>query len=198
MSATQRLPAGRPDLYSKRRGDTVREATCAKCSARFLKYKTKKPARDYCSRACQFSHRTGALNPKWKGGTVRDLACKQCGQLFKLQIAAMTRNRGQYCSKACKFAANTLPGTPREKKRQYQRNRDLRERVARSIRHHTLSEWKALLARHGGRCVKCGSSDRIERDHIIPISKGGDDSIENIQPLCKRCNCSKHNKIEAT
>lgn len=48
---------------------------------------------------------------------------------------------------------------------------------------------------HGKSCLCCGSSNNIHLDHIIPISKGGENSIENIQPLCRGCNISKHNKI---
>ena len=47
----------------------------------------------------------------------------------------------------------------------------------------------------GGACVMCGSVDRIEVDHIIPLSKGGTNHIDNLQPLCKRCNSAKGNRI---
>ena len=52
-----------------------------------------------------------------------------------------------------------------------------------------------VLARDGARCVMCGSSDGIHFDHIIPVVKGGDNTIDNIQILCKGCNLRKHDKI---
>lgn len=43
-------------------------------------------------------------------------------------------------------------------------------------------------------CVFCGSKERIELDHIIPIARGGQHSEGNLQPLCKSCNSSKSDK----
>ncbi len=46
-----------------------------------------------------------------------------------------------------------------------------------------------------GRCVKCGSQENLEFDHIIPFSKGGANTYRNLQILCKKCNIEKSNKI---
>lgn len=53
----------------------------------------------------------------------------------------------------------------------------------------------AVYTRDGGRCVYCGSTDKLQIDHIIPFSKGGVDTVENFQILCQRCNIEKSNKI---
>ncbi len=53
----------------------------------------------------------------------------------------------------------------------------------------------AVWIRDGGRCVECGCSDYIEFDHIIPVAKGGANTVNNIQLLCRRCNGAKGARI---
>ena len=52
---------------------------------------------------------------------------------------------------------------------------------------------KIVYSRDGGVCKCCGSSSRLEYDHITPYSCGGSSDVSNIQLLCKRCNRSKSN-----
>ena len=53
-------------------------------------------------------------------------------------------------------------------------------------------EWKKLKNRYGNKCLCCGRSDlRLEADHIIPVSRGGTNDRDNIQPLCHPCNVKK-------
>jgi len=49
--------------------------------------------------------------------------------------------------------------------------------------------------RDQGKCVECGSNERLEFDHIIPVSKGGSNTARNIQLLCENCNRSKGAEI---
>lgn len=49
--------------------------------------------------------------------------------------------------------------------------------------------------RDGGKCVKCGSQEKIEFDHIVPFSKGGSNTYRNLQILCEQCNRGKSNNI---
>jgi 5-methylcytosine-specific restriction endonuclease McrA len=42
-----------------------------------------------------------------------------------------------------------------------------------------------------GQCVKCGSPERSEFDHIIPIAEGGSSTERNLQLLCESCNRAK-------
>ena len=56
-----------------------------------------------------------------------------------------------------------------------------------------LQVWQ----RDRGRCIRCGSTNNLHFDHIIPYSKGGSSLVaENIQLLCARHNIAKRDKIE--
>ena len=52
--------------------------------------------------------------------------------------------------------------------------------------------WKRLraqvIARDGGQCVKCGSTEQLEADHIQPRATGGQHTPDNLRTLCRRCN----------
>lgn len=43
-------------------------------------------------------------------------------------------------------------------------------------------------------CAICKSADRLNIDHIIPVSKGGRNEINNVQILCFKCNRKKSDK----
>ncbi|WP_036900608.1 MULTISPECIES: HNH endonuclease [Prochlorococcus] len=54
---------------------------------------------------------------------------------------------------------------------------------------------KNLLQRDNNCCQYCGyTGDKLSIDHIIPRSRGGDDSWENVTTACLTCNVSKGNR----
>ena len=60
---------------------------------------------------------------------------------------------------------------------------------------------RVLLEKAGWKCQICGKSLTLAEahvDHIIPFSKGGKTSPENLQILCEECNKKKSNKIITT
>jgi len=63
-----------------------------------------------------------------------------------------------------------------------------RERIPDEVK---IAVWR----RDNGCCVRCGSRVNLEYDHIISISKGGSNTLRNIELLCEKCNRIKSNKI---
>lgn len=53
-----------------------------------------------------------------------------------------------------------------------------------------------VFARDSYRCRACGSTEHLEADHIIPISKGGGNELDNLQTLCRPCNRRKGAKLD--
>ena len=60
---------------------------------------------------------------------------------------------------------------------------------------YTNEEWVALCAKYGNICVWCDRKVKLTVDHIVPLAQGGSNDINNIQPLCRRCNAEKGNRI---
>ncbi len=59
----------------------------------------------------------------------------------------------------------------------------------------TEDEWHEILAEFGFACAYCGDGGPLEQDHVVPLSRGGPYTRENIVPACQPCNASKSNKL---
>lgn len=96
-----------------------------------------------------------------------------------------------------------------EKEREYARAHYLTEKGREAIRRaqlrrkniagfHSEKAWTELKIALFYACVMCLRQEpevKLTKDHIVPISAGGTDYIENIQPLCRSCNSRKGAKI---
>ena len=47
----------------------------------------------------------------------------------------------------------------------------------------------------GNTCGNCGSKEKVEYHHIVPLKNGGTNNLGNIVPLCQHCHYKAHNKI---
>lgn len=123
-------------------------------------------------------------------------------ELLKLRRKELyQKTRQESISKAVEWSKQNKDKRKVYKRNWYEKNRELiyhysKERRGRergATGRHTMQEWKDLCMLTGGKCARCLSSKPLTRDHIIPLSLGGSNSISNIQPLCLSCNSSKRN-----
>lgn len=63
-----------------------------------------------------------------------------------------------------------------------------RRRISKEVRN-------AVWIRDGAACVECGSKLYLEFDHVIPVAKGGGNTVNNVQLLCRSCNGKKSDRI---
>lgn len=71
--------------------------------------------------------------------------------------------------------------------------RKRRRRMDRADNDLSVAEWAALKVAWVG-CAYCGVTDKpMQRDCVLPLSRGGRYTLENIVPACRSCNTSKCN-----
>lgn len=74
-------------------------------------------------------------------------------------------------------------------------SRARRARKAQSSGTVSVTEWTAICASYAFRCVYCGKkSKELTQDHVIPLSKGGLHTADNVVPACRPCNSGKKDK----
>lgn len=168
-------------------GRRAKAATCEECNDKGLKY-------------CVGCNTVKDLDQYTKSGTSYRKMCRPCDA---------AENREQF-NKRYKERPDEMRAMQREyKKTQHYKNKDnaiykaKNSHKALNYTHkrlgakgaHTFSQWKETMEAFNNSCVYCGSTEgTLEKDHIVPISKGGTDFISNVVPACRSCNSSKGNK----
>ena len=106
-----------------------------------------------------------------------------------LKLAYYERKREDVIARSKKWAESNP-----EKVRQAKTNNLRKRRAARhaSRENFTVREFKELCESYGNKCLACGDTEAVlEADHVVPLTRGGSDTISNIQPLCGSCNRKK-------
>ena len=73
----------------------------------------------------------------------------------------------------------------------------IRAKARRNRRRRSYRQFRMVVyARDNWRCVSCGATEDLTLDHIVPKSKGGPHTPENLQTMCRPCNNKKGNTYE--
>lgn len=172
-----------------------------------------------CSVACNHARLAARRKAaKWTGVDALR-ACEQCGASMKGK-----RPHARFCSRACKAAAAQTKyradGILQQRDRaRYAREADKRRAYAkqylkdnpermRAVRlrrkgrirarsfQFTEKDWQRLVSRFRGCCAYCGAPSAVlQREHVIPLARGGTHGVGNILPVCPTCNYAKKDKL---
>lgn len=175
-------------------------------------------------RGCYLANERAAAKRRRPPGIPRQCLCQICGlHFFAKRVDALycaeckrvaharaargwiDRNPGQRAAISRRYYESLDPEIRRDwarqwatqnrdRKREHKRRRRARESGAKVFR-FTEADWNALVARFDGRCAYCGAAGPLERDHVVPLSRGGDHGIGNILPACIGCNRSKLDRL---
>ncbi|WP_229776528.1 HNH endonuclease [Deinococcus ruber] len=62
---------------------------------------------------------------------------------------------------------------------------ETRQSIPRALR-------QAVFDRDAQACIYCGATENLSLDHVVPWSRGGADTFENLVTACRSCNSSKN------
>lgn len=152
---------------------------CKRCSEPIPE--TKRSDATYCSTKCKKAvEYKNYYKPRL---TVREhTKCLNC----KGPIPETTKLNAKHCSRKCKLRLH---------RKNHNRNRDHLRRSNVGYVPFSHDEWLSLLRRNNYACAYCDRKTRLERDHVIPLSRGGRHAIANVLPCCRKCNMSKKDKL---
>lgn len=201
---------------------------CPVCGKEFVLLKSKKRDRVYDKKYCSSKCRSKAMytahkdmyrkhwESKYRGLIPKK--CELCGKEFMSK-----RDSSLTCSKKCskklwkkknwdKVLKDQREWFKKKRKedperfRMYVKNRKhlIRQTSSSGKRFSTsftLEEWESIKKSQNYTCPLCGKSEpeiKLTIDHIMPLSKGGVHSKENIQALCHGCNSRKKDSLPHT
>lgn len=205
-----RLKIGKGQFCSRkcRSVFSKKECCCQTCGKKYLNHKSQAGDK-FCSWKCFIK----------KIGTRIERKCV-CGKKFtERKIRIIRDKRGIYCSKNCANKGRKIdPEQKRKNKIEYtkkyrKKNHDwyiAEKQKRRALKatfggHFTAKQWRELKEKHKHTCLDCKKKEpqiKLTVDHKIPLAKWGKwskennppykwNDIENIQPLCGRCNSKK-------
>jgi 5-methylcytosine-specific restriction endonuclease McrA len=123
------------------------------------------PNQKFCSTNCNRNY----YKSKFKRITIK-VKCKYCNKEFE----KYTTSHKIYCSKECSY-------------------------LHRKISYPKWDVWELLkeerLEIDNYTCVDCGSHDNLVTHHIMPLSFGGGNDIDNLVTICKLCHTERHSLI---
>lgn len=173
---------------------------CSVCNAEFYRPPSVVALTPHltCSRKCAAFYRLK--------GEARN--CKQCGKGFYAMKRDIDKGFGLYCSNDCNGAAYQKQVTVNCHWCKKSIQRVLNEVKARKelfCDHECSTAWKRrFFARRSRKfspwhkkawletfCRRCGSTTKLQLDHIVPRFAGGMPTRDNAQTLCQPCNLRK-------
>lgn len=173
---------------ASRKDGSVIDVPCTLCGVMFQKRRDHLHPTNYCSKSCS------NVGRRVEGAKWRDPE-----QIRVYMKGYLAKNRERVNERARDWTRRNPQRRSATRRMWAAANREWIASNARlrRIGTATLNDWLDVLAEHEGRCAHCGTTERIECDHKVPISKGGRHEKGNLQPLCRRCNAKKGAKIAA-
>lgn len=127
---------------------------------------------------------------------VARIGCPKCGAAAGEQCIGASGQERMAAHRARWSAAGPGGGSPRRRhgNPETEWGSALARKVIRKARIGRAMS-RAVMERDAYRCVACGTHLNLTCDHIIPESKGGPTTLDNLQTMCQPCNSRKGSRL---
>jgi len=183
-----------PNLYWRCKMESLFEITkkCSKCGQekpldQFYKYKKAKDRLNYWCKEC-----SNAQQIEWRKANRK----KRCEYSSRWRSKNYQKNK-RYNIKYIETWRISPQGIISIAKTRIKREKAYKN----IINDLTLNDWLKIKKAQDYKCAYCGEKEpeiKLTMDHIIPLSKKGHHTKNNIQGLCCSCNSKKNNRIDST
>lgn len=203
--------------------DSLPAKTCTKCGERKLltEYSKTRASKDGMKASCKLCDSIAACNYYQANKSSIALKNKKYSEENLESIATYRRsyredNRNRKLEQDRIYRENNRNKIQAASRDFYRRNKDLyiqKSRAARARKKKSSHEYyteQQVLDQYGTACHLCtkevnleaprwvgvpGWEDGLHIDHVLPISKGGPDTLDNVRPAHGSCNLKKGDRI---
>jgi len=193
----RRVPA-RTKEWKKNIGDALRKGKNFKCvcGKEFFVHRYRFSIARFCSRKCRGKYGPSGLT---KGKKIPKGSLAKLGDKNPMFGKKRTSEQIEKTKRGMKEYWDNRGRVSKEHKRIVKKVLDYKRKS--TIKgSFSPKEWQDLKEKYNFICPCCGKEEsemkwkKLTVDHIVPLSKEGTNTIENIQPLCLSCNCKKNNR----
>ena len=184
----------------RRRSDEYYPRQCVTCG---LGFDSSRPSGKFCSDPCKGAHYRVTMQTKCPLPDAHpvlvairhnDMQAKADRESAAAAVKFAWRTARECPGCACTFTPIYTPNatccSKRCAKRMMRQRRRAREHDAHGS--FTWSEFMRIARKFDYCCAYCGTKpDRLDPDHVVPLSRGGSNTPSNLLPTCMMCNSSK-------
>lgn len=128
----------------------------------------------------------------WRKENAESIKTKQRQNYLKERDLRLAKNREYY--QKHKEEIVSQKSVYSKNNPEIKRRASLKRRVIMANNNSFLILPKEIKKLYNSECIYCGSREKIQADHVIPVTRGGTNSIGNLVPACYICNPSKGNR----
>lgn len=134
---------------------------------------------------------TSEYNRTYRLTHLESIAAREATYAPGYNLAKDQRYRANSPEKARAKGQRYAKRHPERRQAQHASVRAKRRNVG--VRDFTAEQWTTLQSVYNHCCAYCGKNckGKLTRDHITPISQGGNHTLSNIVPACRSCNSKK-------